>query len=195
MKKLLVIAALILSACSFEPRETGSGFRFALESVSVETHNPQPESIAVMMPSTSPELDTRRIALRINHRWDYYAAARWSDFLEELVQDNFTKTLDDSHLFKSVAAVDSGLTSDKILKTEIRSFQADYSSADAAPLIKINMSVNIVSRLERRPLASFTLKAEQRASANNLTAIQVAFSNAFDDVQKQLVDKLDKPAR
>jgi ABC-type uncharacterized transport system auxiliary subunit len=192
MKKLFIIAALLLTACSFAPLETGSGFRFALEPVAVEGHTPQPESITVMMPTTSPELDTRRIALRINHRWDYYSAARWSDFLASLVQDNFTKTLDEAHLFKSVAPVDSGLVADKILKIEIRSFEAEYTDGNAAPLIKIRMSVSIVSRLERRPLASFTLKAEQRAAANSLTAIQAAFAAAFNDTQQQLVEKLEK---
>jgi len=192
MRKLIVIAALLLAACSFEPRETGSGFRFALEPVTVDGHATQPETIAVMMPTTSPELDTRRIALRINQRWDYYAAARWPDFLGAMVQDDFTKTLDEAHLFKTVAPIDSGLIADKILKTEIRSFQAEYPANDAAPLIKIRMSVSVVSRSERKPLGSFTLKAEQRASANSLTAIQAAFAGAFNDTQRQLVEKLDK---
>lgn len=192
MKKLVIIAALLLAACSFDPRETGAGFRFALEPVSVEGHNTQPQSLAVMMPTASPELDTRRIALRINHRWDYYAAARWPDFLAALVQDDFTKTLDDARLFKTVATVDSGLIGDKILKTDIRTFQADYTPGNAAPLIKIRMIVSLVGSLERQPLASFTLQAEQRANANSLTAIQAAFAVAFDDIQRQLVSKLEE---
>jgi len=108
------------------------------------------------------------------------------------VQDNVTKTLEQAHLFKTVATADSGLTGDKILKTEIRAFQAEYTEGHAAPVIKIRMIVSLASRLERRPLASFTVGAEKKATGNSLSAIQSAFAAAFSETQQQLVMKLEE---
>ena len=164
---------------------------FALQPAQAEQQARRNDSLVVFMPTTSPELDTYRIALNGNgKRWDYYAGAKWSDFLPLLVQDSITKTLDETHLFKTVTTSDSGLTGDKILKTEIRAFQADYAAGRAAPVIKIRMTVSVLSRFERKPLASFTIKATQPAASNSLTAIQTAFSAAFNDAQRQLITQL-----
>jgi len=193
MKKLsapLLLLAL-LTACTFAPRDTGSAFMFALQPAQTEQQKTGNDSLIVFSPTTSPELDTYRIALnREGRRWDYYAGAKWSDFLPLLVQDNITKTIDETHLFKTVATGDSGLTGDKILKTEIRAFQAEYAAGRDAPIVKIRLTISLVSRLERKPLTSFTIKAEQPAAANTLTAIHAAFANAFDQAQRQLVAKL-----
>ena len=186
----LFLSAL-LTGCTFTPRDTGASFMFALQPVQIEQQAAQNDSHVVFMPTTSPELDTHRIALNRNSkRWDYYAGAKWSDFLPLLVQDNITKTLDEAHLFKRVTTSDSGLTGDKILKTEIRAFQAEYAAGRAAPVIKIRMTVSLLSRFERKPLASLAIKAAQPATGNSLTAIQAAFSTAFTEAQRQLVTQL-----
>jgi len=194
MKKIYALLLLtLLAACSFTPRDTGSSFMFALQPVEVTGQGAAKDSLIVFAPTTAPELDTHRIALnKDGKRWDYYAGAKWSDFLPLLVQDNLTKTLEQSGLFKNVATSDSGLTGDKILKTEIRAFQAEYEAGSKAPVIKIRMNVSLVSRLERRPLASFTIKAERKATADTLPAIQSAFAAAFSEAQQQLVEKLEE---
>ena len=190
-KICLILLSAFLTGCTFAPRDTGNSFMFALQPAQAEQQARRNDSLVVFMPTTSPELDTYRIALNGNgKRWDYYAGAKWSDFLPLLVQDSITKTLDETHLFKTVTTSDSGLTGDKILKTEIRAFQADYAAGRAAPVIKIRMTVSVLSRFERKPLASFTIKATQPAASNSLTAIQTAFSAAFNDAQRQLITQL-----
>jgi cholesterol transport system auxiliary component len=195
---ILLVAALVLiplTACTFTPRDTGTAFMFALQPVEIAGQGAEKDNLIVFMPTTSPELDTHRIALnRGGKQWDYYAGARWADFLPLLVQDNITKTLEQAHLFKTVATGDSGLTGDKILKTEIRAFQAEYKGGSAAPVVKIRMIVRLVSRLERRPLASFVLEAEKKTSGDSLSAIQSAFAAAFNETQRQLVGKLGAAA-
>jgi cholesterol transport system auxiliary component len=194
MKKICTLLLLtLLAACSFAPRDTGSSFMFALQPVEVPGQTAAKDGLIVFTPTTSPELDTHRIALNNNgKRWDYYAGARWSDFLPLLVQDNLTKTLEQSQLFKNVATGDSGLTGDKILKTEIRAFQAEYTAGRKTPVIKIRMVMSLMSRLGRRPLAYFPINAEKKAEADTLPAIQSAFALAFNDAQKQLVEKLEQ---
>ncbi len=186
-----ILLLSLLVACTFTPRDTGTAFMFALQPINITQQGKMQESLVVFMPTTSPELDTYRIALnKGGEQWDYYAGARWSDFLPAVVQDNVTKTLDQTGLFKAVANGDAGLTGDKILKTEIRAFQVDYASGSTAPVIKIRMIVSLVSRLDRKPLTSFTLEAEKKASGNTLSAIQTAFTSAFSDTERQLVEKL-----
>jgi ABC-type uncharacterized transport system auxiliary subunit len=196
-KTLALILFAQLTACSFTPLDTGTSFMFSLHPPvqterKVEAQEAEKDRLVIFAPTTSPELDTYRIALRTeDNRWDYYAEARWSDFLPMLVQDSVTKTLDESGLFTSVATGDSGLTGDKILKTEIRGFHAEYRAGHAAPVVKIRMIASLVSRHERRPLASFAIRVERRATANSLSAVQAAFSAAFGEAQQQLVAKLE----
>lgn len=190
MKRAAVFLLAFLSACSFAPQETGAGFMFALEPVSVGKQGAKTEALTVAIPATSPELDSARIALKLGQRWDYYAGARWSQFLPSLVQDRFVKTLDAAGLFKSVAGDETGLTGDKILKTDIRAFEADYAPGALAPVVKIRINASLVTRLERRPLAAFTFAAEERAAGKELADIQKAFARAFSRVEEQLVDKM-----
>ena len=192
MRKICTVLLLsLLTACSFAPRDTGTSFMFALQPAKVIQQGAGSEDLIIFMPTTSPELDTYRIALNGNGtRWDYYAGARWADFLPLLVQDNMTKTLAQARIFKSVSTGDSGLTGNKILKTEIRAFQAEYAAGSAVPVVKISMAITLVSRLERVPLASFTLEAKKKASGDSLSAIQTAFAAAFNGAQQQLIEKL-----
>lgn len=199
MRKLLLGYGLLLAglvtACTFVPRDTGSGFMFALEPVNV-TAAPMDKTLAdkvliVAQPTAIAELDTYRIALkRGGQRWDYYAGARWSDFLPAVVQDDLTKTLDQSGLFKSVTADESGLKGDRILKVEIKKFQAEYAEDSAVPVIRIRMAVSLVSRVERARLASFAISVEKAASANTLAALQAAFAATFNEAEHQAVAEL-----
>jgi ABC-type uncharacterized transport system auxiliary subunit len=183
---------ILLAACTFAPRDTGSGFLFALSPASVPAKATRSESLIVATPAATAELDTARIALkREDRRWDYYLSARWSDFLPVVVRNNVAKTLQQSGLFTRVATDESGISGDRILKTDIQSFQAEYAGS-GAPVIKIRMVSSLVTRLERHPLASFEVAAQKRAKSNTLSDIQSAFAAAFIDAQRQLVVKMEK---
>ena len=186
-----VFFAGLLAACTLTPRDTGAAFMFALNPVKISQPGPQKEVLLVSLPTTAPELDTYRIALkRDDRRWDYYEGARWPDFLPVVVQNDMTRTLVHAGLFKNVATDEAGLIGDMILKTEIIAFQAEYTAGSAAPVIKIRITASLVGRLEMKPLSSFTIDAEKKAAGNNLSAIQAAFAAAFNDVQRQLAGKL-----
>jgi len=184
---LVVLAA----ACTLAPRDTGKGFMFVLPPVKTTAHTPMGNTLTVNMPTTSPQLDTYRIALiRDKKSWDYYAHARWSEFLPSVVQDSLTKTLKDAKLFKTVATDESGISGDLILKTEIEGFHAEYDGENEPPMIKIRMIVSLIDRHSRGLLFSFDIKAQQKASGKSLSDIQAAFADAFGDAQRNLVSRL-----
>lgn len=191
MKRFVSSLLILLGACSFAPRDTGSGFMFALAPLTVVQPGLQKEALVVMSPTTAPELDTQRIALlKDGRRWDYYAGARWSDFMPSLVQDNLARTLENARLFKSVVTDEAGLEGDRLLKTEIRAFQAEYAPGASAPTVRIEMRLSLVTRLERRPVASFTVAAGRKAAGPRLTDIQAAFAAAFNEAERQVVAQM-----
>ncbi len=197
MKKGLVICSILIAglaaACTLAPRDTGTAFMFALAPIRIINQGAASESLVVALPTTSPELDTYRIALtKDDGRWDYYAGARWAEFLPLIVQDSLMKTLEHARLFKSVRMDQTGLIGDKLLKVEIRAFQAAYAPGAATPVIGVRMAASLLSDLERTPLATFTVSAERKASGNRLSEIQAAFVAAFNEAQLQLVDKLGR---
>ncbi|MCE9507769.1 MAG: ABC-type transport auxiliary lipoprotein family protein [Alphaproteobacteria bacterium] len=195
MKKILALCAcfVLLASCALTtPKDTGRAFMFALPPVETAVHaKAGGGSLTVALPTAAPELDTYRIALnREGQRWDYYAGARWADFLPLMVQDSLTKTLSDAKLFRTAATDQSGSRGEKILNVDIRAFQAEYESKTLAPVIKISLMVALRKQGEGTPAASFDIHTEAKAAQDSLSAIQAAFAAAFAEAQKQLVSKL-----
>ena len=195
-KNLIIFGVMfgaLVAACTLTPRDTGTAFMFALAPIKIIQQQPDGESLVVAAPTTSPELDTYRIALLGDgKRWDYYAGARWSDFLPMLVQDNITKTLEYTRMFRGVTTDETGLPAERMLKTEIRDFEARYEAHDDVPVIKIRMVVSLLTRAERKPILSFTVNAEKKAAGPHLAQIQEAFTDVFNDAQRQMIEKLDQ---
>ncbi len=188
-----ILLAGLAAACTLggPPLDTGKAFMFALRPVNVIHQGAQSESLVVALPTAAPELDTYRIALiRDDRQWDYYAGARWAEFLPLLVRDNLVRTLGNARHFKAVTSDEAGLEGEKILKTEIGAFHAMYAKGGNIPIIKIQMTATLLTRIERTPLASFSVSAEKKAAGNSLAAIQAAFALAFKEAQGQLLDKV-----
>ncbi|MBI3441435.1 MAG: membrane integrity-associated transporter subunit PqiC [Proteobacteria bacterium] len=195
MRKRLLTGCFLLSltACTFAPKDTGRAYMFALSPALMTRHAPVNTSLIVSLPTAAPELDTYRIALtRDSKQWDYYAGARWSDFLPLLVQDSLTKTLEEARLFKAVTTDQAGVDGDQTLKAEIRTFQAEYTPGYAEPTVKIRIVVSLSKRTEGTTSGPFEIRGETRAAKNKLPDIQAAFALAFNDAQKQLVYKLER---
>lgn len=193
-QKFVIICGIsaLLAGCSLAPRNTGSAYMFALSPVTAVQKERTALRLGVDFPAAAPELDTARIALnRQGKTWDYYAGARWSDFLPVIVQDNIAKTIESAGIFSSVA-VDAGATADEVLKMEIRSFQAEYPPTRAAPVIRVRLQVTLLDRRSLHPLASFGAAGTREASADSLPAIQSAFRDAFTAAERQLVASLAK---
>ncbi len=195
MRNKALLALLFLSAvaaCSLSPKDMGHAYMFALSPVRVSGQAATDGHLTVGLPAAAPELDTSRVGLiRDGKVWDYYAGTRWAEFLPVLVQDSMIKTLENTGTFKSVASDQSGVAGGKLLKAEIRSFQAEYVPGKVAPVIRVGIAVSLLGGLlDRKPIASFEISGEKTAASDSLPAIQSAFQDAFNMAQKQLVEKL-----
>jgi cholesterol transport system auxiliary component len=197
MRKILVLCGcfVLLASCALTtPKDVGRAFMFALPPIeTAAAHGRMNDNLTVALPTAAPELDTYRIALsREGKRWDYYAGARWADFLPLMVQDSLTKTLSDAKLFRTAVTDQSGSRGEKILNVDIRAFQAEYEIGSKTPVIKISLMVYLRKQGEGTPAASFDINTEAKAAQDSLPAIQAAFATAFSEAQKQLVQKLGR---
>lgn len=196
MRNGFVIAFILTglaAACSFAPKDTGTAFMFTLKPINVVQQGAAKETLVVALPAAPAEIDTARIAiLRSGGQWDYYAGAKWADFVPQLAQQSMIKTLEAARIFKSVAADASGITGDKVLKSEIRSFQAEYAKPGAAPTVKVRMVMSLLTRVDRVPVLSFEIAASKKAAADGLPQIQAAFVSAFNDAQLQAVEAFSR---
>lgn len=193
MRKSLLGFLLLgmIAACSFAPKDIGHAYMFSLSSPRVAAQKTAEKTLIVSLPVAAPELDTFRIALNKNDgRWDYYAGARWSDFLPLLVQDSLTKTLEGAKAFQVVTTDQSGVPGDVILKTDLRSFQALYKNSGMPPTIQVKMAISLRKRQGDAVIGSFVVHTKAKAEKDSLPEIQAAFSRAFNDAQKQTVNRM-----
>jgi cholesterol transport system auxiliary component len=190
-KPLIFCIFLFLAGCSLPPRNTGTADMFALLPVmGAAPAKPAPGRLGVAFPVTSPELDTARIALRrADGDWDYYAGARWADFLPVMVQDNIVKSIENTRIFASVTP-DAGPSSDRVLKIEIRDFEADYRRAAAVPLVRVRLAFTLLDHRRTQALAHFEAESTARAARDSLPAAQAAFQKAFSEAEKQGISAL-----
>lgn len=191
---LLVLSVLAITvACTLAPKDVGKSFMFALNPADAGARKKTSgERIVVSLPTAAPELDTYRIALlKEGRQWDYYASARWAEFLPVMVQDNLAKTLERASLFKSVATDQEGDSGELVLKIDIQDFQAEYLST-AAPVVKIRLSVSLLRRADGTNVSSFEIKTEEKVLKDSLPAIQAGFSAAFKEAEKQIVSGLSR---
>lgn len=188
------IFALLLAGCALSPKDLGQAYMFSLSPAKAAGKARTGQRLMVELPTTAPELDTHRIALvRDKGVRDYYAGARWADFLPVLAQDSLVRTLEGSGLFRTVAPDEAGLAADMVLKLEIRDFQAEYAKAGAAPVIRVRLIASLVSRQDGAMIASVQPGAvTRRAAGDSLPAIHAAFRSAFLAAQGQIAFGLDQ---
>jgi len=188
------ILAVALSAC------TGSFFKSSapptstyLLSVKAE---PQPGAVAipadltVLMPRVRTGLDNDRIAaLYPDRRLDYFAAARWSGPLDEVVQD---LALEAFHgRFRNVGTDTSAFRGGYWLELEIVDFQAEYtgSAADAAPTAHVHLHARVGDGVDRRVLGEFDADARQAAAQNHLAAVVAAYESAAQQALGEIAEQ------
>ena len=177
-------------ACSLTPKDLGKSHMFNLSSVDSVKYKKRGGTLIINLPISSLELDTFRIALQRNGNvQDYYAGARWVEFLPSLVQDSLVKSIESSSRFNNVTSDDTVLRGDYALKTEIRSFHAIYTD-QKAPQIKISLMVTLRNQNTHRNVKSFTVTGTSQAENSSLSSIQKSFDEAFNQAQKKILRRL-----
>jgi ABC-type uncharacterized transport system auxiliary subunit len=129
--------------------------------------------VVVPKPEVPPELATDRIALLFeqDRRMDYYADAKWSGKLDELVQE----FLIDRAQEKLPGAVvgKPGLASGNYrLAVKVTTLEPVYKgAADKPPRLDVEMTVTVIDLPGERVRSQFTVKKSALASENRLTPI------------------------
>jgi cholesterol transport system auxiliary component len=152
-----------------------------------------PVGLAVLVPRLRPGLATDRIAvLYPDRRLDYFADARWSGPLGEVLQD---LAVQEFHLHGNVGVVSgdaSVFASAYWLEIEVSDFQAEYAATTtAAPKVRVQVLATLGSSADRRILGQFAASVLQPAAENRLTAIVDAYAHAADAAFAQIVAHVD----
>ena len=187
---------VLLAACIALPGCTGSLFQSKAVPSSVymlSAHASPGQStlaadLAVMRPRLRAGLDTDRIAvLYPDKRLDYFADARWSGPLDEVVQDLTVQAFTGGAHLRNVSADGSAFASGYWLEVQVNDFQAEYAASGGPPIVHVHFTARLGTAGDRKILGSFQATADQAAADNRLTAIVDAFERACDAVLEQLV--------
>lgn len=120
-------------------------------------------------------------------RWVSPANVLYSDALESAfaTQAQRVRLIGPRELTRSSQALD----------VDVRTFEARYPAAGAAPTVTIVARVRLLNAQERSVAAERVFVVEQPASANRVSAIVEAFDVATRDLNSQIVSWTDQNAR
>ena len=192
-----VVLAAILAAC------TGSFFK---------SHQPPPSTyllsvtpppapagaatavdLTVLLPRVRTGLNTDRIAaLYPDGKLDYFAGARWSGPLDEVVEDLVLQSF--RSRFRNVGTDTSAFNSGYWLEIEVVNFQAEYevSRPGGAPTVHVQLIARVGNAGDRRMLGNFEADARQPAADNRLTAVVAAYDAAANKALGEIVGQTTK---
>lgn len=147
-------------------------------------------AVSVARPRAPSSLDTQRIAVVMpGHRFDYLADARWADAAPQMVQQMLVAALGPPGRFSTAVAAPGRVPVDLLLDTELRRFEAVYSSVDEAPTVVVELQASLVYSRKGTRVASFDSRAEVKAARNDRGAVVAAFEQAagkvVDDVAQR----------
>jgi cholesterol transport system auxiliary component len=149
-----------------------------------------PIDLTVLLPRVRTGLNTDRIALLYSdQRFDYFAAARWSGPLDEVMQDLLQQAFRGYARFSNVHTDASAFNDTGYwLEVDVVDFQAEYTSpsASGAPEAHVKFLARAGTARDRRIVAQVEAEARVRASDNRLTAVVAAYNQAADQALQSL---------
>jgi ABC-type uncharacterized transport system auxiliary subunit len=187
MKRQLIVRCALLVALSFgvtacisvnlggdPPKATV----FTLQAPGMETKAASAQAasstvVAIAKPELPPGLATERIALYFeqDRRMDYYADAKWSGPLDEILQE-FVIGRAQQQLPRAVVGKPELASADYRLSIKVTSFGPVYKAApDTVPRLDVVMTVTVIDLPEQRVGSQFTIRKSAPASENRLTPI------------------------
>ncbi|MBP2228621.1 cholesterol transport system auxiliary component [Azospirillum agricola] len=146
--------------------------------------------LLVEAPAAAAGIDTPRIALaRTPTTLDYFADVSWADRAPLMVQGLIVQSFEDSGRIVSVGRDTVGLRSDFVLKSELRDFQAEYSTPGAATpdRVHVRLSAKLVAMPRRTIEAGETFEATVAVRGRDFTDVIAAFDEALGQVSGALV--------
>jgi cholesterol transport system auxiliary component len=205
LKLIVAVAGLGLAACTgslFQSKaapptiyllSAGAGAHAAGSPAPGSLAADIPVDLAILKPRVRPGLETDRIAvLYPDRRLDYFADARWSGTLGEVLQDVAVQAFHSRARLRTVSGDASVFASGYWLEIEVADFQAEYSAAATAPTVHARFLARIGRADDRRILGQFEASAQQPAAENRLSAIVDAYARAADAALGQIIADVDE---
>jgi ABC-type uncharacterized transport system auxiliary subunit len=162
-------------------------------------------NLAVLKPRVRTGLDTERIAaLYPDRRLDYFADARWSGRLDEVIEDLAVQLLRARSGLADVSGDASAFASPYWLEIEVEDFQAEYAAEAAAggdaaanaapgaaapPTVHVHFLARIGSSGDGTIIARCEGQAREPASSNRMSAIVAAYNGAANQALQQIAAK------
>ncbi len=193
MKILLTGLLLLLSGCSGLLTSNQNVDQFYTVNAIKDypnSHQSIDAVIVIQTPSVAKGLDNNKIMLMHSpQRQDYYAYARWSSTLSNMVQTSLIESFENSEVLERVSSDQGGLRPDYLLLLEVYDFQAEYTQSELPPTVHIKLVAKLVEYPTRSLLASFTAETFQQADENELADIVRTFDQAFKGAQALLIEE------
>jgi ABC-type uncharacterized transport system auxiliary subunit len=193
MSRAVVLAVTFLTACTgglFQSKSAPPTIYMlsAARPTQAPPDSRVPADLAILKPKMPTGLEMDRIAvLYPDRRLDYFADARWSGPLNEVLQDFAVQEFHLHGNLRTVSGDTSVFASVYWLELEFSDFQAEYTPAAAAPAVHVRLLARLGRSGDRHILGQFEADALQPAAQNRLTAIVDAYAQAADAALGEIV--------
>jgi ABC-type uncharacterized transport system auxiliary subunit len=168
----------------------------APEAPSMAIARPQRGAAAIVVPKPElpPQLRTERIALHLDdgRRLDYYADAKWSAPLADLMQEFIIDTARAELPGRIVDTPEGGAAARYRLMVKIEEFEPSYAgAADAPPRLDAAMTMTLVALPDGGVKSRVTAKRSAQASANTLGTVTREMEALLHTVTQEALRKLE----
>lgn len=187
-KPLLMLAVLILSACSILPeREPLKIYEPAHVAAPADPAWPMARwSLLVPRPSSTQLLASEAITVRPGPgAVQVYKSASWSDSVPDLVQTALVRGFEDSQKILSVARPGGGVRGEYQLVTDLRAFESVYEGG--SPQAVIELYAKLVHTEDGEVVAARSFRDSEPATSTEVDDVVAAFSRSLDRTTRQVV--------
>ena len=148
-------------------------------------------AVIVSKPELPPGLATQRIALQFGQaQMDYYAAARWSAGLDELMQAVLIQAARQGLKGVAVSTPEEGAAARAKLAVKVTEFQPVYQDTpDTIPMLTVGLTVTVLTQPAGATETQFSVKRTAPAAANTLTEVTKGLDALFQAAAAEAVEK------
>ena len=143
----------------------------------------------VERPIAAAGLNSQKIALqRSPVTLDYFARASWTDTAPQLVQTLLIESFENTGKIRAVTRESTSLRPDYVLQTELREFQAEYTSPAQPPTVRVRLNAKLIRLPDRTIIGNQTVERTWTAAKPDMESVVLAFDEALGKVMKQVVE-------
>lgn len=194
---LLILASLLLGACSSLPQRPQPASEYAL---SLPTGSDIPSFrrnqgvLVVETGAAGPGLETKRMAYRQGpYELRYYARSQWAAAPSELLRPAIVQALDRSELFRNVVPQDGYVASDYRLEVQLLELVQDFTAQPSQAQLTLRAQLSDVDSGEvlgtRRIEAAVPARSED--AVGGVAAANAAVGEALAELVRFIAERLN----